>query len=106
MLEEIRFGNISQNTWNKLLQKAATYKAVMSLDNVLTIMHVVGHCQTADMINRTICNVLPIESESFLISEAIDFQGNVQASSKALQAEIKTKTNLPLIVRKEHVLCS
>jgi len=99
MLEEIRFGNISQNTWNKLLQKAASYKADMSLDNILTITHVVGHRQTADMINRTICNVLPIENECFLISEAIDFQGNIQTSSKALQAEIKTKTNLPLIVR-------
>jgi ATP-dependent exoDNAse (exonuclease V) alpha subunit len=99
MLEEIRLGNISQNTWNKLLQKAAIYQTDMSLDNILTITHVVGHRRTADMINRVICNVLPIENECFLISEAIDFQNGVQASSKTLQAEFKTKTNLPLIVR-------
>ena len=99
MLEEIRFGNISQHTWNKLLEKAADYQAKMSLNNALTITHVVGLRKTADIINRAICNVLPVEDNCFLISEAIDFQDGIQTSSKASQVEFKTKTNLPLSVR-------
>lgn len=98
MLEEIRFGKISQHTWDKLLEKAAHYQAKTSLDDVLTITHV-GLRKTADTINHAICNVLPVEDNCFLISEAIDFQDGIQTSSKASQAEFKTKTNLPLSVR-------
>src|SRR5436190_6017453 len=48
MLEEIRFGNISEETWNCLLQKANSYKPQRSLPSLITTTHIVSYKQTAD----------------------------------------------------------
>ena len=57
------------------------------------------------MINRAVCNILPVENDCFLISKAIDFQDGILALSKALQVEFKMRTNLPLTVRLQQGVC-
>jgi len=75
MLEEIRFGIISNTTWAKLMQKAADYNNNPSSDSLLTTTHIVGYCETSNQINNTICNLLPINNDKYLIAESIDFFG-------------------------------
>ena len=66
---------------------------------MLASTHIVGLRETAEQINRTICNALPVENDKFLISEAIDFINGVQLSSEESQPNFKQKTNLPSSVR-------
>jgi len=99
MLEEIRFGNISNETWNCLLQKTNDYKPQRSLPSLITTTHIVSYKQTADQINRIINNSLPIENEKFMICEAIDFVNGVQQLSEVTQSDFKVKTNLPPLLR-------
>ncbi|GBC10072.1 hypothetical protein RclHR1_09310007 [Rhizophagus clarus] len=72
MLEEIRLDAISDNTWKKLEEKAANYNNNQSSDTLLTTTHIVGYCETSTQINNTICNILPINNDKYLISESID----------------------------------
>jgi len=95
MLEQIRFGNITDEIWDKLTKKAAEYSSSQSLDNLLTTTHIVAHRESANQINRTICNALPVDNEKFLISEAIDLIQDTQVSPNQTQSEFKSKTNLP-----------
>jgi hypothetical protein len=99
MLEEIRFGNISQKTWNSLLEKQQQYRASNSLDNILLTTHIVAHRQTADQINWTICNNLPVESDKFMISNALDFEDDIQLSPTQSQHDFKSQTNLSTSLR-------
>ena len=68
MLEEVRLGNLSTNTWNKLQQRHSEFLARESLDTLLNTTHIVGFRENAQIINRTICNSLPVPSNKFLIS--------------------------------------
>lgn len=95
ILQEIRFGNISQNTWDALTEKQLHHPTSPSLDSLLTTTHIVPHRQTADQINRLVCNNLPVENNKFLISAAVDFQNGIQCSSAHSQSDFKSKTNLP-----------
>lgn len=99
MLQEIRLGNISQATWSKLLHKAANYQQIQSLDLLYQTTHIVGHCKSAEQINRTICNALPVDNDKFINCEAIDFQNGVHVPIEHSQTDFKTKTNLPTTVR-------
>ena len=98
-MEEVRFGNISRHSWDLITKKANEYTRSQSLDIMLASTHIVGLRETAEQINRTICNALPVENDKFLISEAIDFINGVQLSSEESQPNFKQKTNLPSSVR-------
>ena len=45
MLEEIRFGMISDTTWTKLIERATNYNNNQTLDLLLTTTHIVGYCE-------------------------------------------------------------
>ena len=99
MLQQIRFGNITEKTWDKLMKKASEYSSTQSLDDLLTTTHIRGYRESAEQINRTICNALPMDTEGFLISEAVDFIQGIRISPDQSQAEFKSKTNFPPTVR-------
>ena len=84
MLQEIRLGNISETTWDRLIQKAAAYKPCFSLESLVTTTHIVSYKQTAEQINRIVNNALPLENEKFAISEAIDFINGVQQNPETV----------------------
>jgi len=99
MLEEIRFNNISDRTWNMLTQKASEYSSSYTTDTLLTTTHIVGHRVLADQINHTICNGLPVDPDKFLISDALDFKEGTQLPSTSTHSDFKSQTNLPASVR-------
>ena len=99
MLQEIRFGQISLHTWNLLYQKTRMLDTQKPLDTMLNITNIVGYKQTADQINRTICNMLPVNENKFLFSSAIDFINGHQYDPNDSQKLFKRKTNLPIHLR-------
>jgi ATP-dependent DNA helicase PIF1 len=99
MLEEIRFGTISDATWSKLVEKATNYDNDQSPDSLLTTTHVVGYCETSKQINNTICNALPVNGDKFLIAESIDFLDGKRIPPEHTQSQFKLKTNMPPTVR-------
>ena len=99
MLEEIRFGTISDATWDKLMNKAANYNSNQSSNSLLTTTHIVGYCETSTQINNTVCNLLPVDINKYLLAEAIDFVEGKRVLPKDTQTEFKTKTNMPPVIR-------
>ncbi len=99
MLEEIRFGTISDTTWAKLMEKAASYDDNQSSDSLLTTTHIVGHCKTSNQINNTICNILPVTNGKYLLAESVDFLDGNRISPELTQTEFKLKTNMPATIR-------
>jgi PIF1-like helicase/Helitron helicase-like domain at N-terminus len=99
MLEEIRFGTISDATWSKLVEKATNYNNDQSPDSLLTTTHIVGYCETSKQINNTICNTLPVNGDKFLIAESIDFLEGKRVPPEHTQSQFKLKTNMPPIIR-------
>jgi hypothetical protein len=100
MLEEVKFGKITAATWAKFEEKATNYNSNQSsLDLLLTVTHIVGHSNTSNQINRTICNMLPTNGDKYLLAEAIDFLEGERISPELVQKEFKLKTNMPPIIR-------
>ena len=99
MLEEIRFGSISDTTWAKLVDKAANYDNNQCSDLLLTTTHIVSHREVSNKINNTICNILPVNDDKYMLAESIDFLEGKRVSSELIQTEFKSKTNMPIIVR-------
>jgi hypothetical protein len=100
MLEEIRFGTISDTTWTKLIEKTTNYNNNnQSSDSLLTTTHIVGYCETSNQINNAICNTLPINNDKYLLAEAVDFLDGKRISPETIQSEFKSKTNMPPIIR-------
>jgi hypothetical protein len=97
-LQEIRIGNISLNTWNLLYQKAATFSQ-QPLHSALNTTNIVGYKETANRINNTICNMLPINQDKFLISPAIDLINGIQHDPNEVKKLFKGKTNYPNYLR-------
>ena len=75
MLEEIRFGIISDITWAKLISKAEIYNNNQSSDSLLTTTHIVGYRESSNQINNTICNLLPVNNNKYMLAKSIDFLG-------------------------------
>ena len=98
-LQEIRIGEISLNTWNLLYEKAGNFNHQQTLDIALNLTNIVGYKQTADRINRVICNMLPVNEDKFLISTATDFINGQQHNPDDSQKLFKRKTNLPSHLR-------
>jgi len=59
----------------------------------------VGFKENAQLINRMICNSLPVLENKFLISQAIDFVNSEQWAPSLSNQMFKPKTNLPECVR-------
>ena len=119
ILQEIRMGNISLNTWNLLYQKAAIPNE-QSLNAILNTTNIVGYKKTASKINNMICNMLPVNENKFLINAAIDYINNEQYNPNDSEKLFKGKTNYPNYLRlqqgirvmylkndlKEHKICN
>jgi ATP-dependent DNA helicase PIF1 len=99
MLQEVRTGNISSQTWNMLQQRHSEFLSKPPIDTLLNTTHIVGFKETAQQINRMICNMLPVPENKYLISQALDFVDSVQWNPSVSEPTFKSKTNLPLSVR-------
>jgi len=99
MLEEIRMGNISDYTWQQLIDKCNSYKPRHSLHKLITTTHIVPYKETANQINRIINNALPVENEKYMISEAVDYINDIEQPINLTQPDFKLKTNLPPSIR-------
>ena len=71
-MEEVRFGNISESTWQLLNEKFQNSSTDLSLEKVLNTTYVVGYRETAEQINVQICNTLPVKDGKYLISYSKD----------------------------------
>jgi PIF1-like helicase len=92
MLQEIRMGKISLNTWNLLYQKAAKSNQ-QPLHEILNTTNIVGYKKTASKINNMICNMLPVNENKFLINAAIDYINGEQYNPNESEKLFKGKTN-------------
>ena len=104
MLQEIRMGNISLNTWNLLYQKAATPNE-QPLNAILNTTNIVGYKKTANKSNNMICNMLPVNENKFLINTAIDYINNEQHNPNESEKLFKGKTNYPNYLRLQQGIC-
>ena len=73
ILEEVRMGNISLETWDTLKRRHSEFILCPVTDTLLNTTHIVGFKETAQQINSSICNLLPVPPNKFLLSQAIDF---------------------------------
>jgi len=99
MLEEIRFNTISDTTWAKLVERSTNYDNEQSLDLLLTTTFIVAYCEISKQINNTICNMLPVNADKYLIAESIDFVEGKRIPPEHIQSQFKLKTNMPPTVR-------
>jgi hypothetical protein len=99
MLQEIRFGKISNYTWNKLKEKNLEFNFKKPIEKVLNITNIVGFKKTAERINNLICEKLPTSENKFLISKSIDTINGEKWNSEFAQKSFKRYTNLPTSVR-------
>ena len=98
-LQEIRLGNISSQTQQKINEKVLSYQNNTSIDTT----HICGFRHEADLINNLICGFLPTSENisSGLISIAVDYVNNIECEPKEYDKQFKHYTNLPseLIIR-------
>ncbi|GBB87368.1 hypothetical protein RclHR1_13810001 [Rhizophagus clarus] len=99
VLQEIRFGKISPRSWDFLYQKAAIFNQQQPLHIALNTTNIVGYKEAANRINNTICNMLPVNENKFLISEAVDIINGEQYNPNESQKLFKSKTNYPDYLR-------
>jgi PIF1-like helicase len=99
MLQDIRLGNLTEEIWEKLQRKHELFNPNRPIDLLLNTTNIVGYRETADKINRLVCNTLPITQEKFMISHAIDMVNGEQWNANLTEKTFKSKTNLPLSVR-------
>ena len=99
MLQNIRLGNLTEEIWEKLQRKHESFNPNRPIDLLLNTTNIVGYRETADKINRLVCNTLPITQEKFMISHAIDTVNGEQWNANLTEKNFKSKTNLPLSVR-------
>ena len=99
MLQNIRLGNITDNIWEKLQEKHQQFNSNRPIDLLLNTTNIVGYRETADKINRLVCNALPTVQEKFMLSNAIDTVNGEQWNANMSEKSFKSKTNLPALVR-------
>ncbi|CAG8627395.1 469_t:CDS:2, partial [Diversispora eburnea] len=94
MLEEIRMGNVTENTIAKIQQKVQEYNFT---DNVLNTTHIVGYRNKASTINDIIGSYLPSVDEHTEPYElvAIDYMNNIQISPADADKLFCHYTNFP-----------
>ena len=99
ILQEVRTGNITPETWNILQQRHSEFITQPTIDTILNTTHIIGFKETAQEINMSICNMLPVPPNKFLLSQATDFIDSTQYDSYQANYMFKSKTNLPPFVR-------
>ena len=99
MLQNIRLGNLTEQIWKNLQRKHESFNLNRPVNLLLNTTNIVGYQETADKINRLVCNTLPITQEKFMISHAIDTVNGEQWNANLTERTFKSKTNLPLSVR-------
>ncbi|RHZ73638.1 hypothetical protein Glove_230g51 [Diversispora epigaea] len=70
--EEVRTGNIYENSWQMLQQHHSEFLMQSTVDTLLNTTHIVGFWKNVQQINHMICNMLPVPDGKFLISQALD----------------------------------
>jgi ATP-dependent exoDNAse (exonuclease V) alpha subunit len=99
MLQNIRLGNLTDEVWNKLQRKHEEFNPNRPIDLLLNTTNIVGYRETADKINRLICNTLPTIEGKFFVSNAIDTINGERWDTSLTEKTFKSKTNLPASVR-------
>ncbi|GBC10775.1 hypothetical protein RclHR1_00990008 [Rhizophagus clarus] len=101
LLQNIRFGNIDDFTWNMLQIKLnqTINASENTLENLLNTTHIVGHKEMAYQINQMICTMLPTEDDKHLISNSTDIVNGKIQNNAHYSTLIKQQTNLPSTVR-------
>ena len=99
MLENIRLGNLTEEIWEKLRRKHESFNPNVSADLLLNTTNIVGYRETAEKINRLICNTLPTVEGKFMVSHAVDAVNGEIWSVGLTEKIFKSKTNLPASVR-------
>src|SRR5688572_5472020 len=69
------------------------------IELLLNTTNIVGYHETADKINRLICNTLPTTPDKFMILNSIDTVNGEQWDTNLTNQPFKSKTNLPSSVR-------
>ena len=92
-------GNISLETWDTLKRRHSEFILRPITDTLLNTTHIVGFKETAQQINSSICNLLPVPPNKFLLLQAIDFVNSEQWYPSLSHHMFKPKTNLPPLVR-------
>src|ERR1044072_1266607 len=105
MLQEVRTGQISTESWNMLQQRHSEFLTRPSNDILLNTTHIIGFKKTAEQINRMICNILPVPDNKFLISQAIDIVDSIQWNTSLSNQSFKSRTNLPPSVHLQPGAC-
>lgn len=101
-MEEIHIGKISSTTWKLLEQKQKESTITLSGIEELNMTHIVGYCESANCINTSICNLLTVDENGYLINNAIDIiNDDIWEDGKA-QSLFKNHTNLPITVCLQH----
>ncbi|CAG8480101.1 21684_t:CDS:2 [Gigaspora margarita] len=73
LLQNIRMGKIDNTIWNILLQK---YYETIELNTTFNTTHIVGYRENANLINKLICTMTPVQKNKFIIFECIDTINN------------------------------
>jgi ATP-dependent exoDNAse (exonuclease V) alpha subunit len=70
-----------------------------NLENLLNTTHIVGYKEIAQQINQTICTMLPIQNDKYLISNSVDIINGQIQNDAYYSSLIKRQTNLPPTIR-------
>jgi len=99
MLQNIRLGNLTEEIWEKLRNKYEQFDPNRPIKLLLNTTNIVGYRETADNINRLVCNTLPTIQDKFMISRAIDTINEELWDPDITEKSFKSKTNLLFSVR-------
>src|SRR3954463_11043513 len=99
MLENIRLGNLTEEIWEKLKMKHESFNPNIPTNLLINTTNIVGYRETADKINRLVCNALPTTEGRFMISHAVDTINGEFWNVELTEKPFKSKTNLPASVR-------
>ena len=96
ILQQIRFNQITEETWEKLKEKlSSSANSKSSLETT----HIMGYRHMVDMINETIINYLPIdESDQPFISIAEDRLNKKLWDTKKCNKHFRKYTNFPEMI--------
>src|SRR6266496_2968321 len=93
ILQEIRFNQITSETWEKLYEKL---NASSNINSPLETTYIMGYRYVVDMINETIISQLPIdENDQLFVSVAEDRLNKQLWDTKKCNKHFRKYTNLP-----------
>jgi len=100
LLEEVRFGRISNASWQLLEEKHLQYASTINSTDLFNTTSIVGYKQSAERINISLCNLLETANENdILLNKAVDKVNGENWDTEYSQRMFKKHTNLPVEVR-------